>query len=236
MRLRRLLPVVLLAAMTTGVLMLPSGASALSTRCEEAAANPGNAFVHEECERERAQEARLAAEEQAEWEAALASPNPCAVGVRLPIQGQFCGIEDWREVAESCRTLEGYESDPRLIAVCWKYQAFQKAAQRPRELREMRRAAEVRREKEHERREWAHKPTVTLAVAQEFAGALMRRSEYAVWTVSCKGGRIDRTHWACKANIFYQCLRTRILVYGAGYRNERRWYGASAGRLRRCGV
>jgi hypothetical protein len=211
----------------------PASASVLA-RCEASAANPSNTFLAEECQRERDEQARLAAEEQAQWDAALASPNPCAVGVHLPIQGQFCGIENWREVTESCRTLEGYESDPRLIAVCWKYQAIQKVAQRPKELREMRRAAEVRRERERERREWAHKPTVTLVVAKEFARRLMRKTDFSIWSVDCKGGRINRIRWSCKVSIFYQCLRGRIQVYGAGYRDGRKFFGAHGGRLRRC--
>lgn len=196
--------------------------AALPTRCEASAANPSNTFLAEECQRERDEQTRLAAEEQAQWDAALASPNPCAV--YLPQQGQFCEIENWREIAENCRDLEGYENDPRLIAVCWKYQEIQKANQRPKELREMRRAAEVRRERERERREWAYKPTVTrgqaeLQVLHFLAGGATGWDRRKVGEIDCGGGQRSRTSWVCRARWLNGnvCRRGRFRVRGAGH-------------------
>lgn len=108
------------------------------------------------------------------------------------------------------------------------------------EDREIQAEEKVVREQEHreavEAREWAHKPTVTKPIAEEFAKRLMRKSHYSIWEVDCDGGRRNRTHWSCKVSIFYHCLRGRILVTGAGHKNGRSWYRADGGRLRQCRV
>jgi hypothetical protein len=112
--------------------------------------------------------------------------------------------------------------------------AEKREREREQRSRERERAAEVR--KLH--REWRHKPTVTEGIAREFAWRLVRRSAYAdsVYRVDCRGGRIDRTHWACKVAIFYRCLRSRIQVTGAGHKNGRPWFSASGGKLRQCQI
>jgi hypothetical protein len=235
MRLKILMGLAGLAA-AAGLLALPAGASALSTRCEEYEANPGNTFLREECERERAEEAHLAAEEQAQREEVLASPEPCQSYL---VDGQgFCEPDKWwREITEECRELEAEAADPFFIAVCWHVQAAARAKQRPKEAEEERKARRARREAERERREWAHKPTVTRAIAQEFARRLMRRTEIENWWLDCdRPGRINRITWACKVSIFYECLRGRIRVVGAGIKNGVKYFRAEGGRLRQCRV
>lgn len=87
---------------------------------------------------------------------------------------------------------------------------------------------------QRERREWAHKPTVTKGIALEFSKRLMRKSDFSIWWVDCDGGKINRTHWSCKVSIFYHCLRGRIRVTGVGTKNHRPWFQAKGGRLRQC--
>jgi hypothetical protein len=146
--------------------------------------------------------------------AALASPEPpCEIlpGSSSPTSEEICAeeIAEWHEEQEEDRRREEKEE---------------------REIR-----AEERVE-EKEAREWAHKPTVTLHLARLLTVRTMRNSGLENWWIDCRGGRIDRTHWSCKVSLFYHCLRGRMRIWGAGYRNGRRWYGSQAGKFHPCRI
>jgi len=143
----------------------------------------------------------------------------------------------WEEVKADEAAEAAQNADVRAAQ---EKEAAEEAAQKAQERREAREVHANEREEVREarrrQREWAHKPTVTLATAREFAGRLMRKSDFPIWRIDCDGGRIDRTHWSCKVAIFYHCLRGRIQVFGEGHRNGRRWFGARGGRLRQCRI
>lgn len=169
---------------------------------------------------------------------------PGCHGVEL----DFCSAQDSEEVASECRwreEVEGWpgavEVDGRTIpavALCWEVHAALRARERPQEELEEHRAREVRRERERERREWAHKPTVNARKANLLVEQRLRR-EVEGWkhrtagSVDCRGGRVDRTHWRCKVRWLYRvpggerCRVGRFKVRGEGYRNGVAWYSTA---------
>lgn len=90
------------------------------------------------------------------------------------------------------------------------------------------------RERERHAREWEHKPTVTLRTARYQARRFMHETDYSVWTLSCGGGRINRTHWRCGVKLYYPCESGRIRVTGAGFKDHQAWFRARGSELRPC--
>lgn len=148
------------------------------------------------------------------------------------------------EAAECWAAVHAQEEEAAKEAAQAKAEEEAKAAAKlnqERIRREWELEAEAR-EREHERedrrrqREWRHKPTVTYKTARLFARRLMRESDYSIWEVRCKGGRIDRTHWRCTVHIFYHCLRGRIRVTGIGIKDHEHWFRATSGELHPCRI
>jgi hypothetical protein len=143
----------------------------------------------------------------------------------------------WQEVRDGERYVAEQDAEVRKAQ---EEEAAKEAAlaaekrdrEREQRARERERAAEIRRM----HREWRRKPTVTEATAREFAGRVMRSSDYPIYRIDCRGGRINRTHWTCKVAIFYHCLRGRIQVRGDGYKKGRPWFFARGGKLRQCQI
>jgi hypothetical protein len=114
--------------------------------------------------------------------------------------------------------------------------AARELEQRETRQEEARDIREHRREAERRAREWAHKPTMTLYIASHLAARTLRNAGYPNGWVECQGGRINRTHWSCKAHLFYQCLVSRMQVWGAGYKNGRPLYSTKSGRFHPCQI
>jgi hypothetical protein len=134
-----------------------------------------------------------------------------------------------RDAEEAQRRAENEAGEKALEAEEAEEKARVRARERARQAKELR-------ERRRERREWAHKPTVTKRIAIEFSKWLMRKTNFTIWWIDCDGGRINRIRWSCKVSIFYKCLRGRIQVKGAGRKNGRPWYSANGGELRQCEV
>jgi hypothetical protein len=169
--------------------------------------------------------------------ATAAEVVPSCEGIYL----QFCQSEDVEEVASECQWREEVEGWPGAVeiepervipavAICWEVVTTLRERERPQREREERRVREAQRRQ----REWAHKPGVTKPIAEEFARRLMRKTGFTNWSIDCDHGRINRITWSCKISIFYQCLRGRIQVRGAGFKDHRAYYRARGGRLRQC--
>ncbi len=143
----------------------------------------------------------------------------------------------WEEVKAEEAAQAAQDAEVRAAQEKEAEEAATKQAQERKEARE---AHAIEREEVREarrrQREWAHKPTVTKPTAEEFAKRLMRKTSYSIWEVDCDGGRLNRTHWSCKVSIFYHCLRGRIQIFGEGYKDGRRWFGARGGKLRQCQI
>lgn len=153
--------------------------------------------------------------------------DPCQEAEALGDRNEICRLGCWDEgsAEERARAEEANRAEA-LEAEC--------EAQRHQEDREI--GIQERREAARHRREWAHKPTVTLARAEEMARRAMHHTNQSNWWVDCDGGRINRTHWSCRIGFFYRCLRSRILVSGAGFKDGVPWYRTKGGRLRQCRV
>jgi hypothetical protein len=188
-------------------------------------------------EQARAEEqVRIEAEARTEQEAALASNEPCQALTWPPFGsvGEVCDLEGgyWRTTKKKC---DQFSTEPEVPAValtiCWRLVAIQKAQQLPRERAEARREAKAARERARLRREWEHKPTVTLAFAEKGTRIFLRQN-LGSWRhrsngeVDCIGGKITRTRWSCHIAWIRgaRCNVGRIQVFGAGHRNGRAIY------------
>jgi hypothetical protein len=156
------------------------------------------------------------------------------------------------EVQPSPAILACYEieTEPGPLAECLEYvKAIEKEkreearADREIEREEIREEERFEREEARTRqrqkrlaREWRHKPTVTLPIATEFAKRAMRTSNTDVWEVDCRGGRINRTHWRCQVKVFYHCLRGRVRISGAGFKNHTPFYRWRFGNFHPCRI
>jgi hypothetical protein len=105
-----------------------------------------------------------------------------------------------------------------------------------RRIRQREKDRQQARELRRHRREWRRKPTVTEEIARRFATRTLRKAGYEYAWTDCKGGRIDRIHWTCKVSLFVHCLRSRMLIWGAGYRDGQPWYGSQSGRFHPCRI
>lgn len=100
----------------------------------------------------------------------------------------------------------------------------EEAELRQQELREAQR-------ERREAREWAVKPKVKLKRARAMSLGLLHQ-RVPTWTyrklgfLDCASGRIDRSHWRCRANWIAGsiCHSGRIQIVGAGHRNHRAIY------------
>lgn len=200
----------------------------------------------------------IASEARAEaWTEWVTAQHGQACEEAEPSDREQCWRGEAAAVANECRPIEA-ESGPYAAEGCWEevevFESSARAAAQARETVEREAAAEEQRERErgererearhrqHEKwreqarhqREWRHKPTVTLRMARYFARKLMLESEFSIWEVNCRGGRINRTHWRCNVRIFYHCLRGRIRVTGIGHKDHRAWYRAQGSELHPC--
>ncbi len=83
-------------------------------------------------------------------------------------------------------------------------------------------------------------PTVHLRDAEEFGGRALR-NDYVGWRkrdsgyLDCRGGKVDRTHWACKFGWIrgQDCAIGKLQVYGEDFENGKPFYGVHI-KGRRC--
>lgn len=150
---------------------------------------------------------------------------PCQAAESFPTRNEICADGCWEEGApeEQARAAEADHAD-ELQEAC----EAQEAAEEGREARE--REQEARRH-QREAREWERKPTVKRWQAHAQVLHLLATEgpgwhRRTVGAIDCRGGKINRINWTCRARWLNGnvCRRGRFRVTGAGHRDGTAFY------------